>query len=163
MNNQNFDSILKFQYLRRSITGNAEKLIQNLGFVESNYIAAWEALCDKYDNEKVLVHTLMTNLFKAGRPCACKRGQEMTGKMLEDMYNKTTQTLEALKILQIDPSSCMITHLLISKSDDETLAEWEKSTSQKEVPTLKQILDFLLKRQSVLKAMERAKKHTPIN
>lgn len=152
--NTNISPIMKFHYLKGAVVGKASELIKNIEFSEPNYSVALQALVDRYENKKKFVQRHMQILFKLGDiPYS---GIKLTAKHLESIYNQTKQTLQSLEAAGIDTTSWdpFITHAIISKFDETTLAEWEEIAPPKDIPTRQQIFDFLIKRQGVMESLE---------
>ncbi|KOB73265.1 Gag-pol polyprotein [Operophtera brumata] len=61
--NDGMDEINKFHYLRSSLEGSAAVIIQSIEFSASNYSVAWQLLCDRYNNKRLLIQNHVTNLF----------------------------------------------------------------------------------------------------
>jgi hypothetical protein len=49
-------NILKFHYLKLSVTGNAALLINRLQIFPENYTIAWKMLVTEYDDKRALIH-----------------------------------------------------------------------------------------------------------
>jgi len=62
-NNKTLTDVQKFFYLRSSLSGDAEKVIQCLQTTSENYGIAWEMLIVRYDNKKVLIQVHVKALF----------------------------------------------------------------------------------------------------
>lgn len=62
-NNNTIPTITKFHYLRASLKGGALLVIQSLDFSEDNYDIAWSLLCDRYNNDRLLVNKHVKALF----------------------------------------------------------------------------------------------------
>ena len=54
MNNQALEDVQKFRYLLSSVTNEAYQLIQNLPVTQQNFHVAWNLLCDRYNNERLM-------------------------------------------------------------------------------------------------------------
>lgn len=163
-NNTSVPKIMKFHYLKGAVIGKASELIKNIEFSELNYSVALQALIDRYENKKKFVQRHMQILSKLGNISYAEKGTKLTAKHLETMYNQATQTLQALEASDIDTSSWdpFVTHAIISKFDEGTLAEWENTAPPKDVPTRKQVFDFLTKRIRIMESLE-AKSSKPQN
>lgn len=154
--NSRFTKILKFHYLKSSVSDKAKELIKHVQFSEENYAVAFNILSERYENKKRLESQLVKNLLNMDDICPKGNVKTLTSKQLESIYNRINQTLQSLAAANI--STCcwdpIISHVVISKFDVSTLAEWERTSSDKIPPTRTQILDFLLKRQRVIESLE---------
>lgn len=54
--NPEISNIQKFHYLRASLEGSASQIIQSLEFSSENYEVAWNLLCDRYNNSRILIN-----------------------------------------------------------------------------------------------------------
>ena len=54
INKQALDNVKNFHYLLSSATNEAHRLIQNLPVTQQNFHVAWNLLCDKYNNERLI-------------------------------------------------------------------------------------------------------------
>lgn len=59
----NIDVINKFHYLRASLEGSAAVVIDSIEFSSSNYSIAWNLLCERFDNKRLLIQNHVTDLF----------------------------------------------------------------------------------------------------
>ena len=60
-NNHAITNTQKLHYLKASLSGDAAMTIKSLEFSSNNYQIAWDSLCGRYNNPKILIH----NHFKA--------------------------------------------------------------------------------------------------
>lgn len=155
--NDSLSTILKYHYLRLSLTGKAAALIQNLDFTEGNYHIALQTLQDEFENKKVMVNIHCTTLLDFRQcPTGNKQAERLTSNILEDMFHKMNLAIQSLSSLGIDTSTWnpMLIPIITSKFDAITLAEWERNTPAKEIPTLDQAFDFLKKQIKILQSLE---------
>lgn len=154
--NTTVPNIMKFHYLKGAVIGKAAELIKTIEFTEQNYSVALQSLIDRYENKKKFVQRHMQILFQLGDILQSEKGVKLTAKHLEKIYNQVNQTLRALEAADIDTASWdpFLAHAITSKFDESTLAEWEDVAPPKDVPTRKELLDFLIKRQRVLESLE---------
>jgi len=54
INNQALDDVKKFHYLLSSVTSEVHQLIRNLPVTQQNFHVAWNLLCDRCDNERLI-------------------------------------------------------------------------------------------------------------
>ncbi|KAI5645694.1 hypothetical protein NE865_02361 [Phthorimaea operculella] len=55
--------IQKFHYLKSTLKGSAQLVVDSIEFCEDNYDTAWELLLNRYDNSKLLVQKHVKSLF----------------------------------------------------------------------------------------------------
>lgn len=159
-NNTEVSSVVKFVHLRKSLdkADKAFDLIGHLDLNEENYLGALDLLNHRYNNKRLLINQQIANLLNLGFSCSCKtKDFRMTTKSVEQIINRLNQALQSLTSLGVDTSSWdpIIANVAISKFDTYTLAEWEKTCSQRKTPTRKEVFDFLEKRLRVVESLER--------
>lgn len=54
--NGTIDLIQKFHYLKASLEGSAAQIIKSLEFTAVNYNVAWETICNRFNNQRLLTH-----------------------------------------------------------------------------------------------------------
>lgn len=61
--NASLGNTQKMQYLKSNITGEASRIIAHMTICETNYETAWELLCNRYENKRLLVASSMETLI----------------------------------------------------------------------------------------------------
>ena len=56
LKNQYLGNVERFHYLMSALRGNAHQLIQNISLTADNFELAWETVCKRYRNSKVIVN-----------------------------------------------------------------------------------------------------------
>ncbi|XP_045537974.1 uncharacterized protein LOC123721909 [Papilio machaon] len=87
------DNISKFHYLRASLSGAALDIITNIDFKGDNYLMAWQLLCDRYDNSRLLVHNHVQALFNVEQVV---KESSLCLRRLLDTINKNIRALKTL-------------------------------------------------------------------
>ncbi|XP_059052238.1 uncharacterized protein LOC131846836 [Achroia grisella] len=151
--NDNMDEINKFHYLRASLEGSAAVIIQSIEFSASNYAVAWQLLCDRYNNKRLLIQNHVNNLFNVE---SIKNESSVSLKRLIDQLNKSLCALESLgePIKQWDT---LLIHIMTRKLDHKTFREWEefKGRLNKNDPIkLIVFLEFIRDRADLLETLE---------
>lgn len=120
--NVTLNNIQKFHYLQASLKGDALERIQSLDFSTSNYHIAWELLCKRYNNDKLLVHKHIRSIYSLPRQLSD------TPKGIRNMVNTVLKHLRALNSLAQanEPWDCLIIFLMVIKLHENTATEWEK-------------------------------------
>lgn len=158
--NLNLTEIIKFHYLRSSLSGKALSLIRSIDFTEANYLVALQTLRDEFENKKIIIRNHCEAIVNLGFPtCICKKKETLTAKDLENIHNKINQAVQSLNALKVDTTSWdpLVVHLATAKFDQSTLTEWEKVVPTKDPPRLQELLEFLKKRSFLLESVERRK------
>lgn len=121
-NNDDIDEINKFHYLRASLEGSAAVVIQSIEFSASNYAVAWQLLCDRFDNKRLLIQNHVSSLFNLD---AITRESSSNLKRLIDQVNKNLRALETLGE-PIKYWDTLLIYILTQKLDSKTFREWEE-------------------------------------
>ena len=62
--NDSLSSIVRFQYLNASLTGEAENLIKHVKITEANFQSTWETIKKRYDNKRALIVAHLNEILK---------------------------------------------------------------------------------------------------
>lgn len=138
--NNSLSNAQKMQFLKSKVRGEAEKLIQHLQISSENYTTCWDILQNRYNNRKMIFTTHMNTLL------GFSNMQQQSGGQLKKMHDIIQETLNAIKNLGIDISTWdpILVHLLSQKLDSETHGNYLESVKNpRELPSLKEFLDFL--------------------
>lgn len=140
----------KFHYLRGSLTGGARQIIASLEFSSENYKTAWELICNRFNNNRILVQNHLKGLFNV------KKVSEPSSHSIRRILDEITKHLRALRTLNepTDHWDTLIIYLITTKLDNETLREWEENKSNFEKPTLINFNEFLKNRADLLESLE---------
>lgn len=157
--NEQIDDINKFHYLRASLEGSAAVVIQSIEFSASNYPIAWNLLCDRFDNKRLLVQNHVSALFNI-EPIT--KESSINLKNLIDQMNKNLRSLESLgePVQQWDT---LIIFMVTNKLDTTSFREWEehKGTLSKDKPIrLDAFIKFLRNRADLVETIELSQNKT---
>ncbi|XP_029659414.1 uncharacterized protein LOC115233245 [Formica exsecta] len=148
--NENIDPIQKFHYLKAALEGGAAQIIKSLEFTAVNYAVAWDTICDRFNNKRLLTHNHIKAIFNI-KPLK----EEFSGQIREtvDTLNKH---LRALNVLDqaTEHWDALLIYLLATKLDNISARVWEKERAENDVPTLKDFKAFLNSRANLLEALE---------
>lgn len=142
-------NVLKLQYLKTSVVGEAAQLLKGIAVNAANYAGAWELLVKRYGNTRVLLAAHLNQVLS----CVCSNRESAAElKRLIDTFDESIRSLDALKrpVKQWDD---WLVHLLVSKLDSNTRKDWETSLPDAtEVPTYAQLSKFVENRIQALDA-----------
>lgn len=151
--NTHLSDIHKFHYLISYLEGDAARIISNLEVSSANYSEAWNLLCNRYNNKRILINHHLNSL------CNFKQLPRESEKSLRFFVDHVTKNLRALANLgqPTDKWDVLIIFMLSSKLDTTTLTKWEEHRNDlsNEAPTLQQFFKFLIDRADVLEALSR--------
>lgn len=147
--NAQLTGVQRLQYLRNSIKGEAERIINHLPMKDENYDTAWKLLCERYDNNRAIAHDMMQQFWEI-QPCS---KNDVIG--MKRIVETTNQFLASTQALEINAFDLVTVFMLTQKLDDESRREWHnKIGSCKNVPTLNEFMAFCTERFSILEAVQ---------
>lgn len=148
--NPEISDISKFHYLKAQLQGNAKQVLHALDISKENYKIAWESLCERYDNTRLLVYNHLRSLVDAPN---LSNGTSVDMRKMIDTISKHLRALESLKQPVIHWDTLLI-FLLSRKLDKNMEQEWEKAKNRDELPTIKEFKEFLKGKADLLETLE---------
>jgi len=159
--NSKLSPLQKFQYLRSVLKDEALQAISGLTTSAENYMAAWDLLKKRYENNKLIINSHLSRLLDF--PAITKDKHVSLKQFI--MHIRTHLTaLEVLKQPVIQWSTIII-FLARSKLDYHSQREWEEEVGQRRteyMPTTEEFLDFLSERCRTLEMLDSSKNRSKI-
>ncbi|XP_045449127.1 uncharacterized protein LOC123657649 [Melitaea cinxia] len=151
------DDINKFHYLRASLKGTAAEIIKNIDFKGDNYIIAWNLICERYNNNRLLINNHVQALFNV-EPLSTESSVSL--RRLVDVTNKNIRALKTLN----EPTEhwdTLIIYMMSIKLDLHTSRKWEeyRNTLADNSPTLSQFCTFINNTADLLETLQDNIKH----
>ncbi|XP_035457052.2 uncharacterized protein LOC118280784 [Spodoptera frugiperda] len=150
------DNINKFHYLRASLKGKAAEVIKNIDFKADHYKLAWDLLCERYDNSRLLIDKHLQALFEVA-PVTSE-----SSVVLRRLIDTTSKNIRALKSLN-EPTEhwdTIIIYMMSVKLDATTSRYWEEyRNTLSGKPTLAQFTTFINNKADLLETLEDNNKH----
>jgi len=139
INNQALDDVQKFHYSLSFVTNEAHHLIQNLPVTQQNFHAAWNLLCDRYNNERLIVAAHVKSLWSL--PVINKE----SATDLRALINQFQSNLNAIKALDlsIPLHEVLLYQILIEHVDEVTRKQWKMKALSQGITELEAIVKFL--------------------
>ncbi|XP_073964467.1 uncharacterized protein [Choristoneura fumiferana] len=148
--NNSIPTIHKFHYLRAALTDSAALIIRSLDFSADNYEVAWSLLCDRYNNNRLLINNHIQAIFNI-EPVIKESARAL--RNIIDIVNKNLRALATLK-LPTDHWDVLVIYMISNKLDPLTRREWEEHRNTiKDIPTLNEFQGFLKNRADLLETM----------
>ncbi|XP_071052868.1 uncharacterized protein [Onthophagus taurus] len=149
-NNHAVNDVQKFHYLLSTLTGEARQVIASLEITNTNYDVAWDLVCSRYNNPRILVQNHIKALFKI------ERITSVNSNVIRTLIDNIRKHLRALNTLKepTDKWDTLIVYLVSTKLDFESNREWEHQKIQIDKPTLDDLLDCLKGRADLLESLE---------
>jgi len=137
--NTKLTNIQRFYYLISSLKGDTAHVIKSLEITPDNYCEALELLKQRYDNKRVISQEYIKALYDLST--ITKNNHVALRKLIDD----TLCHLRSLKSLDrpIEHWNDLIIHLIVTKLESSLSSDWEDHIPAGEMPTLKQLIDFL--------------------
>lgn len=162
--NDAIPKINKFHYLRSALKDTAKQIICSLDFSASNYDVAWQTLCERYHNDKLLIGNHIQSLLDID---TIMKESSTSLRSMVDTINKNLRALNTLKI-NTENWDVLIIHIASSKLDTISSRAWKEHINFcKELPTLDKFITFLKGQADLLESLERTgarRRHSePIN
>ena len=131
--------IVKLCHLRTALTKGASNIINSLELTDSNYDVAWKLMCDRYQKKRLLVRQHTRSLLRL--PSL----QKESHTEIRHLIDEARRHIEALKALKepVDTWDTILIQIITEKLDKVSVREWEMKNERDEIPTLKELLDFL--------------------
>ncbi|XP_033212150.1 uncharacterized protein LOC117169753 [Belonocnema kinseyi] len=149
-NNQEITQIEKFHYLNAALKDSAAQVIESLEFSAINYKVAWDALCSRFNNKRLLIQNHIKTIFNTDQ--ITSESSVQIRKMLDNL-NKHIRALATLG-QSTDNWDSLLIYLLASKLDTNTARAWEKERTGNEIPSLNDFKNFLKGRANLLETLE---------
>lgn len=153
-NNSNLYPVQKLHYLKASLEGSALQCIQSVNFTGENYELAWDILCERFDNKKLMIHNLIKSIFNIPELILD------TPSALRNVIDLLSKCLKSLQMIGVNTESWdpLIIYIICTKLDQNTLAQWEQFEYEHELPIIEELKSFLRARADFL---EKVNLHKP--
>lgn len=150
--NKSLSKAQKMQFLKSKLKGEAEKLIQHLNISSDNYDISWDILNHRFNNTKLIFNSHLSILMNL--PTL----QQQTATSIKKIHDITNECLNAIRSLgvQIDSWDPIIVYIICNKLDADTHNDYiESLKNPRDLPSLKELLDFLESKFTSLESSKR--------
>jgi diphosphomevalonate decarboxylase len=138
INNQALDDVQKCHYLLSSVTSEAHQLIQNLPITEQNFHVAWNLVCDRYNNQRLIAAAHVKSLLSL--PMINKE----SATDLRALINQFQSNLNAVKALDLGiPLHEVLSQILVEHEVELTRKQWEMKAVTQGVTEFEELIKFL--------------------
>ena len=131
---------MKLSHLDDALIDEAKGWITAKMIKDNNFEQTWSQLCEQFENPRVIVDTHLEGLLNL--PSVLKR----THKDLLELLKSVKRHVGGLEFqgLKVDKlSGLMLTKIITSRLDDQTLQLWERAQAHAQLPEFEATLDFL--------------------
>ncbi|XP_059058258.1 uncharacterized protein LOC131851732 [Achroia grisella] len=132
----NMSPARKLQFLKTALKGEAAGLVSALFISDDNFQKAMDILITRYENKVIVVNTHLKSFLNH---------ITITRNNLKEFLNILQQSLDSLNALDINTDSwdVLLVFLITQKLDSSLRTSWELSRKDNNLPTLKELLQFL--------------------
>lgn len=136
--NNQIPSIFKFQYLMKSLKGQAKADLGEWPQTEAGYEELWERMKELYSQKYKTSMQFVDKFFRLPKL------EKTSGFMLQKMCNTTHEVMRSLRTMKypVDFYDLFFVYGIHERMDPETSRAWELER-QSDTPTAKEILAFL--------------------
>lgn len=141
-NNAKLNNLQKYHYLLSALRGDAALTIQGMDLTDQNYSQAWQAILERYDMLRKNVYSHLDKLTETSP--LTKESCVGLRKLIDDV----SISIRALRSLNrsVDNWDDIIVYLTVKKLDSTTKKEWDRTLGKDDMPTFKQLIEFLNKK-----------------
>lgn len=132
--------IQRFNYLRLSVSGQAEAAIESFTTSEENYKAAWAQLLETYDNQRALILRHTALLLET--PAMTNGSPDEINNLINYMQSHI-RSLQSLGRSWENIASDLITGIAINRMDHETRRAWEQTLIDTGMPLASEMFKYL--------------------
>lgn len=146
--NATFSTIDKFHYLRASvkIEPSSQNILNNYKFSEDNYVIAWNALCERYDDKRTLLLQHAVSLFQVKRAVDDSPSEI---RRVIDSYQSYRCAFNQMNVSCEELNDIIFEQFVRYRLDEKSLREWDIHV-QTVNPTWDELYKFMDKRSKSL-------------
>lgn len=108
--------------MKAVLQGSAAQIVKSLEFTAVNYAVAWETICSRFNNPRLLTHNHIKTLFNI------QAIKEESAAQIRETVDNSNKHLRALNALNqtIEHWDALLIYLITTKLDSVTARAWEK-------------------------------------
>lgn len=159
-NNSSLANIQKFQYLISFLQGEALNLIKSIPTTDANYSIAFQTLVKRYQNKRILSTSYWNAIINA--PVVKSTSSSKDLRTILDIFSENLSALEVLGF-PVEHWCFVLFNLLLQKIDHSTRTSFEIKYTDKEIPTYKELKDFLEKQCKALESVQYMPSNSNVN
>ena len=147
------EDVNKLFYLKSALRGDASKIIESLATTAANYSEARDLLIKRFGNKRCMIQAHLKGLLEQSEV------KSKSVSSLRNLLDVTNKHLASLRSLGEPVSSwdTLLVFVISSKLDHESRRQFEMHFPGCNMPTLKNLLDFLNQRCLILERVEPVK------
>jgi len=140
----------KFSYLRSSLVGAALDVIRAIPMTETNYDIALKRLKQRYENKIMIIQSHIRAILD------CSQVESTSAGELQSLHSRVASHTAALEVLgqPVVQWDAWLVTIILRKLDHATAQEWQLRRKDTQLPTYKELEEFLASRCVVLESTE---------
>lgn len=138
--NTSLSNAQKLQYLKVSLKGEAYRIVQSIQISDDNFKIAWDLVNERYSNKREQVFAYIKRFLSLPN---VQTESAIAILNLVDNINEIIRSLEVLGQTIDNFGDSLMTYLILQKLDCSTKLWWERQLECKEIPKLKELIEFL--------------------
>ncbi|XP_075150510.1 uncharacterized protein LOC142224614 [Haematobia irritans] len=153
--NSRLSSVEKLFHLNQSTQGEANEIVKKVPLTNENFKVAWENLCSRYENRRVLINIQLKTLLNLS-PITNE-----SGSSIKKLQRDLNACISLLRLYDVDINSWdpIFVYICCNCLPESTLTIWEQSLSDKTVvPKWSDLDSYLTNRYRTLESVSEMKK-----
>lgn len=153
--NPRLSPVEKLFHLNQRTQGEANDIVRKVPLTNENFTVAWENLCSRYENKRVLVNLQLKTLFNLS-PISTE-----SATALKALQRDINTCISLLKLYEIDVESWDPIFVFVCSNclPNNTLTLWEQTLSKKSIiPPWSKLDSFLTNRHRTLESVSEIRK-----
>lgn len=143
--NDLYSNVERFHYLLSYLSGPALTIVKTVPLAADNYYIAWNALVDRYDNQRLLVNAHIEQLFTFA-PLTKESPASLS--LFVNTFRENVAAIQALGVK--DLAGFLLFYIGSRVIDPVTRRLFESTVAKNEIPDLDSLLEFVSQRCNVL-------------
>ncbi|XP_060855180.1 uncharacterized protein LOC132932844 [Metopolophium dirhodum] len=143
--NSDLNSVERFHYLISSVSGAASTVVRSVPLTGPNYVVAWNALHDRFDSTRLILHAHLDKLFGFS-PIKNESLHDLNNFL--DVFKENTAAINALGVH--DLSGFLLFYIASRVLDSSTKRLFEADRGTHDLPTLNDLLILIQSRCKIL-------------
>lgn len=144
-NNNALSNIEKFHYLLSAVTGSARAVTRSIPLSDANYEVAWNALVERFDNQRLIINAHMDKLFSFP-PLKSSSLNEL--KIFLDTFKENIGALNSFNVP--NKEGFIMFYIAFRLLDSTTKFQFESQHKNNSLPVLDDLLKFVQTRCNVI-------------
>ncbi|XP_025406355.1 uncharacterized protein LOC112680475, partial [Sipha flava] len=140
--NESLAPVQKFHYLKSCLQGQPSDVIRSIPTTGQNYLQAYQALTNRYENKGVIIQSHIRSLLDTPKVSIA------SATNLQKLHHHVMSNVNALKALEqpVEAWDAWLVTLTCCRLDSVTVGEWQLQYNKKDLPSFKAIEAFLFNR-----------------